>query len=95
MRGLGWDIPILLDQGSEERISVFGLWWCGPCSGEWVGCLVQGLGGWYGVMYVCSEFGFFVDMADPGICVLCSADTCISYVHPVVNPVASDRYLLL
>ena len=25
-------------------------------------------------------------MTDPGICVLCLADTCASEVHPVFNP---------
>ena len=39
-------------------------------------------------------------MAGPGICVLCLADTCISEVHPVLNPVApygylSDMYLFM
>ena len=29
-------------------------------------------------------------MAGPGICILCYADTCVSYVHPVFN----TRYLL-
>ena len=33
-------------------------------------------------------------MAGPGICVLCSADTCTSEVHPVFNPVAPYGYLL-
>ena len=33
-------------------------------------------------------------MAGPGICVLCLADTCISEVHPVFNPVAPYGYLL-
>ena len=33
-------------------------------------------------------------MADPGICVLCLADTCTSEVHPVLNPVAPHVYLL-
>ena len=29
-----------------------------------------------------------------GICVLCLADTCVSEVHPVFNPVAPYEYLL-
>ena len=33
-------------------------------------------------------------MVDPGICVLCLADTCTSEVHPVFNPVAPYGYLL-
>ena len=33
-------------------------------------------------------------MADPGICVLCLADTCASEVHQVFNPVAPYGYLL-
>ena len=33
-------------------------------------------------------------MAGPGICVLCLADTCISEVDPVFNPVAPYGYLL-
>ena len=33
-------------------------------------------------------------MAGPGICELCSADTCASEVHPVFNPVAPYGYLL-
>ena len=35
-----------------------------------------------------------MEMADPGICVLCSADTCASWVRPVFNHVAPYRYLL-
>ena len=34
-------------------------------------------GGWC-YMCVCCESGFFVEMAGPDICVLCSADTCAS-----------------
>ena len=34
------------------------------------------------------------EMAGPGICVLCLADTCTSEVHPVFNPVAPYGYLL-
>ena len=33
-------------------------------------------------------------MGRPGICVLCLADTCTSEVHPVLNPVAPNGYLL-
>ena len=32
-------------------------------------------------------------MADPGIYVLCLADSCTSEVHPVYNPVAPHGYL--
>ena len=32
-------------------------------------------------------------MEGPGICVLCSGDTCASGVHPVFNPVAPYGYL--
>ena len=32
-------------------------------------------------------------MADPGICVLCLAETCASEVHQVVNPVPPYGYL--
>ena len=41
----------------------------GGVGGEW-GDFVQGLGSWDVVMS-----GFFVEMAGPGSCVLCSADT--------------------
>ena len=37
---------------------------------------------------------FFVYMAGPGICILCCADTCASYVNTVFNAVAHYRYLL-
>ena len=53
------------NRGSVGR--VFGLRWC------WG----QGCGSG-GVMSMCCESGFFVEMAGPGICVLCSADTCAS-----------------
>ena len=33
-------------------------------------------------------------MARPGICILCLADTCAYYVHPVFNPAAPYGYLL-
>ena len=33
-------------------------------------------------------------MAGPGICILCLADICASFVHPVFNPVAPYGYLL-
>ena len=33
-------------------------------------------------------------MSGPGICVLCLADTCTSYVHPVFYPVAAYGYVL-
>ena len=32
-------------------------------------------------------------MAGPGICILCLADNCASYVLPVFNPVAPYRVL--
>ena len=32
--------------------------------------------------------------AGPGICILCLADTCASWVHPVFNHVAPYRYQL-
>ena len=60
------------NRGSMGRMSVFWLWWCGWCLGtgsERVGCC-----------YVCMrcESRLFVEMEGPGICVLCSADTCTS-----------------
>ena len=33
-------------------------------------------------------------MAGSSICILCYADTCTSYVHPVFNPVAPYQYRL-
>ena len=33
-------------------------------------------------------------MAGPSICILCLADTCVSSVHPVFNPVSPYGYLL-
>ena len=68
---------------------------CGGVGGvgeEWVGGLDQGRERW---SYVCvrCESGFSVQMAGPGICVLCLADTCTSEVHPVFNPVAPYGYL--
>ena len=68
---------------------VFWLWLCGWC--WWSVRLSQGLGGWGGVKYVS---GLIMLMAGPGICILCLADTCASYVHPVFNHVAPYRYLL-
>ena len=47
---------------------------------------------WEGVVVVClwgCENGFFVEMASPGICVLCLANTCTSKVRTVFNPVQS------
>ena len=41
-----------------------------------------------------SLHGFSVQMAGPGICVLCLVDTCASDVYPVFNPVASYGYML-
>ena len=32
-------------------------------------------------------------MAGLGICILCRADTCVSYVHPAYKPIAPYRYL--
>ena len=71
----------------------FGCGGVGSVGGEWVGGLAQGLEGW---CYVCVRYepGFSVQMAGPGICVLCLADTCASEVHPVFNPVAPHGYLL-
>ena len=40
------------------------------------------------------ESGLSVEMAGPGICVLCLPDTCTSEVHPVFNPVSPHGYLL-
>ena len=56
----------------------------GPGSGGVVWC------------YVCMmcESGFSVQMAGPGIRVLCLADTYASEVHPVFNPVAPYGHLL-
>ena len=47
-----------------------------------------------GVICLFIVSGFCVKMAGPGICVLCSARICASYVHPVFNSVAPYRYLL-
>ena len=60
--------------------------------GDGVGVLVQRLGGCGGVMFV--SMNFWVEMAGLSICVLCSTDTCASYVHPVFNHVAHYRYLI-
>ena len=71
------------DRGTVGHVSVFWLRLCGWC--RWgVG---RGLGpGWgaVGWCYVCvrCESGFSVQMAGPGICVFCLADTCTSEVHP-------------
>ena len=40
------------------------------------------------------DSGLSVQMAGPGICVLCLADTSASEVHPVFNHVAPYGYLL-
>ena len=48
MRGLG--LPILWEQGSVERVSVFEFRWCRWYM--WVGGLYLGLEGWGGVMSV-------------------------------------------
>ena len=50
----------------------------GGVGGEWVDGLVQSLGEWGDVMYVCCVYRLFVEMESPGICVLCSANTCAS-----------------
>ena len=39
------------------------------------------------------QSGLSVQMAGPGICVLCMADTCASEVRPVFNPVAHYGYM--
>ena len=46
--------------------------------------------------YVCvsCESGLFVYMASPGICLVCFADTCASWVHPVFYPIAPYRLRL-
>ena len=56
---------------SVGRMSVFGLrWFWGSRSASWSreGRVVL-------CMCVCCESGFLVEMAGPGICVLCSTDT--------------------
>ena len=55
--------------------NMFGLRWCVWCWRGGGGDLV-----WEGevVLCLCCESGFFVEMTGPGICVLCSADTCES-----------------
>ena len=57
------------------------------------GVLVGGLGQGLGEC-VCCESGLFVLMAGPGICILCYAATCASWLPPVFNPVAPYQYLL-
>ena len=62
---------------------------CLGCGGvDGVGGLLGPGSGRMGCYCVYCKSGFFVEMASPGICVLCSADTRASYVHPVFNPVA-------
>ena len=51
------------------------------------------MGGWYYDCVRC-ESGLSVEMAGPGIWVLCLVDTCASDVHPVFNPVAPYGYML-
>ena len=55
--------------------------------------LGSGAVGWWYVCVRC-ESGFSVEIAGPGICVLCLTDTCISEVHPVFNHVAPYGYIL-
>ena len=58
---------------SVGRVSVLGLRWC------WGGGVCGWLGpGWWCYVCECCEYGSFVEMAVPGICVLCVADTCTS-----------------
>ena len=61
--GLGFTNPV----GTEGVLDVC---LCLDCGGEWVGRLDQGLEGWCYVCVSC-EYGFFVYMADPDICILC------------------------
>ena len=39
--------------GKCDMCLCFGYGGVGGVGGEWVGCLTQGLGGWFGVMSVC------------------------------------------
>ena len=43
-----------------------------------LGYYAEGWSGWSGVMSVCCGSGLFMEMAGPGIFVLCSAGTCVS-----------------
>ena len=45
------------------------------------------------VLCLC-ELLVWIICVDPGICVLCLADTCASEVHPAFNSVAPYGYLL-
>ena len=80
MRGLGWSFT--------NPVRTWGVWdvcLCFGCGGVGgVGGVGDGVGGWHGpesgrvwwcYVCLCSESGFFVEMAGPDICVLCSADT--------------------
>ena len=71
MRGLGL--------GFTNPVGTGGVWDACLCCGGVGALLGPGYGrmGWFYVG-VCCESGLFVEMAGPGICVLCSADTCAS-----------------
>ena len=81
--GLGFTNPVGTG-GVLDMCLCFG---CGGVGGEWVGAWTRVGSG--GVVCLCE-----IQMAGPGICVLCLADTCTSEVHPVFNPVAPYGYLL-
>ena len=76
MRGLGLGFTNPVGTGGVGRVSVFSLPWCRWGVGRWLGT-----GSGKGWCYVCvsCESGLFVQMAGPGICILCLADTCASY----------------
>ena len=59
-----WDVCLCLGCGGVGGVAV----WLGPGSGRVEWCYV----------WVYCESGFYVEMAGPGICVLCSVDTCAS-----------------
>ena len=81
MRGLGLGIALPVETGEVLDVCLcFGGGGVCGLGGELVWGLDQGLDSLY--------------MAGPGVCVLCLADTCISEVHPVFNPVAPYGYLL-
>ena len=85
--GLGFTNPV----GTAEVCDVCLCLGCGDDGGggvgEWLGPGPERLGWCYDC--VCCESRYFVEMAGPGICVLCSSE-----VHPMLNPVAPYRYQL-